>query len=218
MSQYPCQLITDNGTFYVQYCNTNSQFISPAVRKPTAELFDGLEEEDVKAKSAYQIFDLRRETLERVEAALAKLESGRCLNKGEAVIVANFDNFLQATVAEPQHDYDEVSSEVCERWISELKLRNIFDEPEYGPRDIVMDFCMFPAFQEKALRAIKKSSRDEWMSEQPPKSAQNKIAGRFVRALATIANVLGANRSAPNDIVNRYYNQFFTLRHKPLLP
>ncbi len=208
MAQYPCRLITDKGTFYVQFCNTIDQFISPAVQKSTTKLFDGLEEEDVRAESAHHIFDLRSEILERIEAAITKLESGKRLNKGEAVIVANFENFLEATVAEHQRDYDGLNDEVFEKWISELKLRKIFDDPKYTPRDFVTDLGMYPAFQEKALRAMEKRPLD-WMSKQPPKSSQNKIAGRYMRALATIANALGSNRNAPDDIVNSFYDQFF---------
>ncbi len=191
MSQYPCKILTDKGALYAIYCDTIDQFTTPAVHSTDARV--GFED-----AGGRHVFDLRTAVLDRVETLLAKLESGKSLTIAEACAVNKFEGFLKGTVADHQYAYEETSDQVLEGWVTELGLRKRF--PDYEPRDIVTDRGIYPAFQDKAHRARFKHHE----LGQRPTASQNKIAARYLRALAAIANVFGPGRTMPDEIVNKF--------------
>ena len=198
MSQHECKILTDTGEFYATYDTTLDQFVTPAVISTDALM--GFEE--CTTVGGKNVFDLRRATLEKIEALIVKLESGRSLTVPEAGMVENFERFLKGTVA-MAHDHPEISDKVVEDWARELGLTKRF--PDHSPREIVTDCGMFPAFQKKATNArLPRQHRATHGSR--PKVGQNKIAGRYVRAMANIANIFGPNRASPNEILDRFYD------------
>ena len=43
------------------------------------------------------------------------------------------------------------------------------------------------------------------MARRRPRVAQNKLAGRYVSQLALIANLVGPDKSTPEEVVARFY-------------
>ncbi len=202
MGQYFCKLLTDKGDFYMIFCSVISQFTTPAVRSTDSRI--GFEPgED-------NVFDLREKTLKKVEKLLQKLESGKSVTIPEARVLYQFNGFLDGTVADHQYNYPETSDEKLEEWVKELKLRERF--PTFPARDIVKDRGLFPAFQHKVHNAYRRK-RDRLSQVGRATVSQNRIAARYVRTMATIANALGPKRSDPEDIVKKFFE--ITQTRKP---
>ena len=199
MGQFVCKLLTDDGEFCADYDTCIDQFITCARRPST----DFEEHESVRVPS---VFELQSAKLEKIDELISKLESGTSLNVTESVALDNFHDFLEGTVANQQYDYAEISDEIIESWVCELGLRNRF--PSYSVWEIITDCGMYVAFQGKAMNArVPYKLR---VRTKRPTVGQNKVAGRYLRALATIANVFGPNRTAPDKIVDRFYEQLLT--------
>ncbi len=197
MGQRIYKIITDKGILYAVFDKVLDQFVTPPAASVSAL------EHDAEEASEEGILDLTSKTLNKVDAAIAKLEAGKNLNKGEVATLYSFNKFLEGTVAEHQYTYPEIDPKKIEGWISELNLKEQFiAQGDENVRNFIHDKALYPSYQQRALNP--KRPLKELDKASP---SQKKLAGRYLRALVTIGNILGPKKSTIKQVLTKFFKK-----------
>jgi len=201
------ELVTTKSTFYVAYNPSIDQFVSkafPSVAKLSASMGVGVLNNHTRVDE-YK-YDMREETIGLAITYISKLKLGKELNVEEMLKLANFFDFLRATVAPHQRKnrFSEISEAVIRVWIREFGLDKRF--PHESTDEILTEHALYSAFLIAQHRRESASTEGRSLGRRArPRSGENKLAGRYVSALVRIAKVTGDGRMSPVEIVNRFY-------------
>ncbi|HEY4511635.1 MAG TPA: hypothetical protein VJH55_02230 [Candidatus Paceibacterota bacterium] len=214
MSQYTCKLLTDDGVFYVAFCNTVDQFISKAFRKVSdvahvlSRIFrEPVSESDCRECANHHVFDMRREARYRALVLIEKLKRGEPLSNTEAAEMYRFHEFLAATVAPHQSGLEKDVPKI-ESWIKGLGLRTKIPEiAKYDWWEMMTDRACYPAFQIHRYRDRGYARDTETLAATLPE--QRKLAGLYVGHMASVARLTGPRKQSPTKIVEKFRNKFF---------
>ncbi|TSC82855.1 MAG: hypothetical protein G01um101420_37 [Parcubacteria group bacterium Gr01-1014_20] len=192
------------------------QFVTPAfdsvalfvehIKRNIADFGGDPEEVDLWAKEGAQaeyVYDLRKMTIHDCVVLLAKLKTGASLTDGEACQLYDFSLFLKATVAPHQYTYPEADQPIVEKWVEELGLRELYpsDWDWWDILDDIQSVAYYNAWAKKHYDFC----RDESTGQATP--AQNKLAGRYLSALTTIAKIAGTDKRTPAEVVQAFLNK-----------
>jgi hypothetical protein len=205
MSRYICKIVTNIGACYAVYESVDDQFVTRPSSLRLCARYLSYSPDKARTEAERNVFDLRSNILNHISECISLLESGKTLTDEDAVIVSRFYDFLQATVAPQQYKYEEAEELVVNSWIKELKLMDQFPECEDW-WEMVSDHGIYSAFQ-NAAHVQKFPVLERYP---PPTEQQNILAGRYLRALAKIANILGDQRSAITEVMIRFYQKLMT--------
>ena len=213
-----CKLVCDEGTFYLAYNSTvdtfttrpfktAAEFAAFAAKNLTVFADEKLSiaEWEKMARNTKDVYTMTRETRHQATFILSKMKRGELITDDEAMVIHEFWRFLQATVADHQHEYKEVSPDVINRWIDELEMRSQF--PKNFDYEDILDCAKWSSFQKVGNR--RRFPRTTTLGEEKESTPQqlNKLAGRYVSALALIAKIVGQGKSPPLEIVNTFLDK-----------
>lgn len=203
MSQRVYKLLDNSGTYYIAFETIIDQFVSPAFHSSMALMLttQGVGQE-VVARGENNPLTFTDEVLLSAARSIEKLKDGLLVTSDEAVVLGNFFDFLSASVAWHQYSYVAIDDSVVQSWIQELGLDKEF--PGDDPQEIVDDKALCPAFQ-RIANDKNGSTPPSDSGEVIPSPAQNKLAGRFMAAVATIAGVYPFGSLTPHEVVDKFY-------------
>lgn len=214
MSTFPCKIISEHGVFFALINDTADQFVSPAFASIANLAFYANESYDTTsivewfdfAENTACVYQLKRLAIFKAVACLAKMKTGRGLTDNEARSLYEFHSFLRLTVADHQYDYDEISKEVVEKWIDELKIRQeYFTEENHESIDYwdILDSAMWKTFQERGNN-LKHVTSDNAKDSRSNLEKLNKLVGRYISRMAIIAKIAGTGKRTLTDIINHF--------------
>jgi hypothetical protein len=208
MSTSVRKLRTDDKTFYVGFDSVVDLFITPAIESLDEFIeyadqnlaYRGITKKRWRsaAEEATVVYDLRRMTIHDCTRYLAELKSGRTLTDDQACELFEFSRFLEEAVAPHQYSYPEVSKATVEKWLDELDLRKLYPK-NYDWQDI-LDNVKSVAYHNVWSKKHYDFCKDVQTGQAT--SAQNKLAGRYLSALCTIAQIAGPDRKTVPEIVD----------------
>ncbi len=198
------QIRSKAGDHYVLFESVIDQFLETPLPLNKFLKANGFKAEDIYID---RVLDLRPAQLQEIKTSLEALGRGETLTDDACVQMADFERFLEGTVAWHQYHYPEIESRMKSS-IEELGLNAVFPD-DSGVHETVTDHAMYPAFQ-NAAHVIRYPKLDR---HDPPTPEQNKLAARFVTELASVTGVLDPDATDPTDIVTKF--NYSTLGEAP---
>lgn len=213
MSTFSCSIIFDGGKSYSVINSTVNQFIMPAFMSIDnfAKFANRCVDEEyseeqwrASAQKATRVYNLTKEKIHEATWYLSRMKRGESLSEDEACSLYEFWDFLRLTVADHQYEYDSLSKKVVDRWISELGMREQY--PERWDYWDVLDCAMYESFQKlHSNRMYPDSKINIGENERSTPEQLNKLAGRYISAMALIAKIAGPVRRTIPEIVWHFF-------------
>ncbi len=201
MSERICMLIDRSGKYYSVFESVIDQFVSPPFHHDACAVFNtAVFNQEMIERAEKNASDLTDDKLLQAAQAIMRLKDGELPTREDVIVLDTLYRFLKGTVAPHQYIHPSIDQAVVEDWIAELGLDREF--PGYDWQELLDDRALFPTFVSAAMDMQHIPSMEE---PALPTPEQNKLAGRYMSALASLSGIFPFGTLTPHEVADRFY-------------